>query len=107
MCWWESGISVSAPKKFGKNIVSFLESLSDVSDEEEERKPPAKSRHDGQVDNVHIEINVENKKSRQMYHNNKILMEKKLKTSNIEKNNDVFLLDNFIKGFYTKNHHIF
>ena len=38
-------------KKIGKNIANFLESVSDISDEEDERKPPAKRCHDGQVDN--------------------------------------------------------
>ena len=40
-----------------------------MSDEEDERKPPAKRCHDGQVDNGHSEINIENKKSRQMHYN--------------------------------------
>ena len=57
------------PPKIGKNVANFFESVSDMSDEEDERKPPAKRCHDGQVDNGHSEINIENKKSRQMHYN--------------------------------------
>ena len=64
-------------QKIGKNIANFLESVSDMSDAEDERKPPVKRCYDEQVDNIHGDINTENTKSRQMYHNNKISMKKK------------------------------
>ena len=48
-----------------------------MSDEEDERKLPAKRCHDGQVDNDHNDINVENQKSRQMHRNNNNSMKKK------------------------------
>ena len=49
-----------------------------MSDEEDKRKPPTKRCHDGQVDNDHSDINVENKQSRQMYHSKKVFNELKI-----------------------------
>ena len=73
-----------------------------MSDEDDERKPPAKRCYNEQVDNINSDMNVETtKKSRQERYNKKISKEKKIKMSNIEKNHDDFILDNLAKEYYT------